>query len=128
MYSTLFKILSVLFATCVINASCFSQDHPTSMPLEEEQVQAPSYETFEMQEGDTTYVMKKYFLCIYKAGPSRSQEKEELNELQAGHMAHIGGLADNNQACIAGPFAEDGDMRGIIVMSCLLYTSDAADE
>ena len=34
------------------------------------------YEEFEMVEGDTTYVMKKYFLLTYLSGEKRDQSKK----------------------------------------------------
>ena len=33
------------------------------------QVDTSLYETFSYQDGDTTYVMKKYFICFLKTGP-----------------------------------------------------------
>ena len=86
MKSIFYRTSYVLFTISIFCIAGFSQDQPTSLPVEEEQVQAPSYETFEMQEGDTTYIMKKYFLCIYKSGPERDQEKEALNNLSLIHI------------------------------------------
>lgn len=111
--------LVLFFLLCSLSIS--AQESPEQVLVEP---QEKSFEIFEMTEGDTTYVMKKYYLCIYKAGPNRDQEEELLKELQTGHMAHLGALADNKQACIAGPFAEDGDMRGLILMS--VYSKEEA--
>ena len=43
-----------------------------------------------MKEGDTTYIMKKYFLCLYLKGDQTTEySKEELAEIQKGHLANI---------------------------------------
>ena len=40
--------------------------------------------TFEMQEGDTTYVMKEYFICfLYKGENAADIPEEKLEEIQA---------------------------------------------
>lgn len=77
------------------------------------------FETFEMPEGDVTYVMKKYFIAFLKEGPKRDQSKDEADKIQAAHMAHLGKLADEKRACMIGPFGQDAetDIQGIIVFS-----------
>ncbi len=77
------------------------------------------FETFEMPEGDVTYIMKKYFIAFLKEGPKRDQPKEEADKIQAAHMAHLGKLADEKRACMIGPFGQDAetDIQGIIVFS-----------
>ena len=40
----------------------------TAIPI----VDTSIYETFTIQDGDTTYLMKKYYLCFLKTGPNRS--------------------------------------------------------
>ncbi len=71
---------------------------------------------FEMQEGDTVYVMKKYFLVFLKSGENRSQNELETEKIQAAHLAHMDSLAAIGQLDIAGPMAEDGEIRGIVVL------------
>lgn len=77
------------------------------------EVQKP--ETFEMQQGDTTYVMQKYFIVFLKSGPTRSQNKEETKEIQKKHLAHLQKMADMGKTSITGPFGDDGEIRGIVV-------------
>ena len=48
-----------------------------------------NHETFSYKEGDTTYVMQKYFLVMLKKGPNREHSKEEAAEIQKKHMEHI---------------------------------------
>lgn len=80
-------------------------------------------ETFEMQQGDTTYVMQKYFVVFLKAGPTRSQTEEEAKEIQEKHLAHLQKLAEMGKTSITGPFGDDGEIRGIVV-----YNTATAEE
>jgi uncharacterized protein YciI len=70
---------------------------------------------FEMKEGDTTYVMKQYILCFLKQGANRSQSKEEVEKIQNEHLAHLNLLATQGKISIAGPFGDDGALRGIVI-------------
>lgn len=73
-------------------------------------------QTFEMTEGDTTYVMKEYFICfLYRGDKALDIPEKELNEIQAGHLAHINALAEEGKIAIAGPMGMDEDLRGIII-------------
>lgn len=72
-------------------------------------------ETFEMEEGDTTYVMQKYFMVFLKRGPNRSQDKQEAEEIQKQHLAHLSKIYKMGKTSITGPFGDDGDIRGIVI-------------
>ena len=81
------------------------------------QVDSLGFQTFEMTEGDTTYVMKKYFIAFLKAGPTRDQSEKEAQTIQEGHMAHMNRLAEEKKICIAGPFEGDGEFQGMLVFN-----------
>lgn len=71
---------------------------------------------FEVKEGDTTFIMKKYFLCIYLRGDQATEyTKEELAEIQKGHLANINKYAEEGKINIAGPFGDDTEKRGILI-------------
>lgn len=75
------------------------------------------FETFEMNDGDTTFLMKKYFLVLLKKGNSATElSKEQLAAIQRGHLANIDSLAQIDKLDIAGPMGDDGDLRGILVL------------
>lgn len=59
--------------------------------------------------------MKNYFMAILLAGPNREQDSLELVKLQDGHMANIAKLVNEGKLILAGPFLDDGKMRGIFV-------------
>ena len=72
-------------------------------------------ETFEMQDGDTIYVMQKYFMVFLKSGPERSQSREEAMEIQKKHLAYLSKVAEMGKTSITGPMGDDGEIRGIVI-------------
>lgn len=72
-------------------------------------------ETFEYEAGDTTYLMQKYFICFLKSGSNRDQSEAETAEIQKQHLAHLSWLAEQNYISMAGPFGDDGQIKGITI-------------
>jgi len=56
-----------------------------------------------------------YIFGFLKRGPNRSQTKEEAQALQKGHLDYMDGLHKQGKLVVAGPFGEDGDLRGIVI-------------
>jgi uncharacterized protein YciI len=61
------------------------------------------------------YGMRTYVMAFLKAGPNRDRSREEAQKLQAAHMANINRLAAEGKLVLAGPFADNGPLRGIYV-------------
>lgn len=60
--------------------------------------------------------MLTYQLAFLVSGPNRKPSSDpETERIQAAHMAHIKKMADAGQLVAAGPFLEEGKMRGIYV-------------
>jgi uncharacterized protein YciI len=59
--------------------------------------------------------MHRYVLALLKSGPNRDQDSTTAAELQAAHMANIERMAEEGDLVLAGPFLDDGDLRGIYV-------------
>ncbi|MFA5327192.1 MAG: YciI family protein [Prolixibacteraceae bacterium] len=74
-----------------------------------------SQREFKMQEGDTTYVMKRYVFMLLNEGPTRNHDSITVAKIQEGHMKHIGEMAKTGKMVIAGPFDKGGKHRGILI-------------
>ena len=99
---------------CIIVSMAFA---PLLWAQEVDSTMANKPETFEMQSGDTTYVMQKYFMVFLKRGSKRSQTKKEASQIQKKHLAHLQQLFEKGKTSITGPFAGDGAIRGIVVFN-----------
>ena len=67
--------------------------------------------------GADDYGMSQYVMAFLKAGPNRSQDSSAQVELQAGHMANIQRLQKMGKLVLAGPFLDDGDLKGIFIFA-----------
>ena len=71
---------------------------------------------FEYKDGDTTYVMKQYFMGFLMRVPDKPElDSAESAEIQAAHLAYMSQNAKDGVLLMAGPFGDDGDMRGIVI-------------
>jgi uncharacterized protein YciI len=70
---------------------------------------------FEMTMEDTTYTMKQYTFCLYLKGLKTDHPKEEAEEIQKAHLAHISLMAEKNNLVMAGPFGDDTEKRGMMI-------------
>ena len=100
-----FMVLVILFMTAT---TTFAQDE------------------FEMKDGDETYTIKKYYMCLLKVGPNRTQDSVTAAEIQKGHMENISRLSKEGKLCIAGPFGGKGDLRGIFIFT--VKTKEEAEQ
>ncbi len=67
--------------------------------------------------GADRYGMKKYVMAFLKKGPNRDQDPEEAASLQKAHLKNIGRMADRGLLVLAGPFFDDGEIRGIYIFN-----------
>jgi uncharacterized protein YciI len=61
--------------------------------------------------------MRRYVMAFLKPGPTPSDTPERARELQGAHLANIRRMAEAGQLVLAGPFMDDGDIRGIYVFA-----------
>ena len=78
-------------------------------------------ETWEMQKGDSTIVMQQYFMCFLKAGPEQGQDSTESARIQTAHLAHLTKMIEDGKSSVAGPFGDDGDIRGIVIYNTATF-------
>ncbi len=71
---------------------------------------------FEYQDGDTTYIMKQYFMGFLMRVPDKPElDSLKVAEIQQAHLDYMSENAKTGSLLIAGPFGDDGDMRGIVI-------------
>lgn len=89
-----------------------------NMPHVQEQarlLKEDGYNTFVIEEEDTTYLMQQYYIVFLRRGENRSQDSTAAAKLQKQHMAHLNRMGSEGYMSLAGPFGDDGDIRGIAV-------------
>lgn len=69
------------------------------------------------QLGADDYGMRKYTLAFLKKGPNRNLSKEEATRLQRAHLDNIYRMVENGTLILAGPFLDDGEIRGIYIFN-----------
>ena len=96
--------------------ACSDTEVPTTEAQEQQEAEAAGYDsTLAAQVGADQYGMKTYVMAFLKRGPNRNQDSLEAAQLQRAHLDNIQRLAAEKKLVIAGPFLDDGDIRGIYV-------------
>ena len=67
--------------------------------------------------GADKYGMRKYVMAFLKRGPNRPSDPQKSEELQRAHLDNIGRMAQQGKLVIAGPFLDNGDLRGIYIFN-----------
>ena len=67
--------------------------------------------------GADQYGMKKYVMAFLKRGPNRSQDSATAVQLQQAHLSNIVRMAEEGTLLLAGPFLDDGELRGIYIFN-----------
>jgi len=102
------KLFSLLFFVLVVLTGCIKEN-----PKPESTFDAKLAE----KTGADKYGMKQYVLAFLKAGPNRDQDSTVAAELQRAHLDNITRLAEEGKLVLAGPFMDDGDIRGIYIFN-----------
>lgn len=104
-----------LLVACTGNPSSEKPvEGPAGAPPESEP--AETYDAQLAQElGADNLGMKQYVMAFLKAGSNRSQDSTAAAELQRAHLANIRRLAEAGRLVLAGPFLDDGEIRGIYI-------------
>jgi uncharacterized protein YciI len=97
------KLRPVVAACSLLGALLLARAEETAKP-------APAAPKFEM----TTY----YFGLITRGPNAGKGSPEDGQKIQAAHLANIKRLADAGKLLVAGPFADNGEWRGIFIYKC----------
>jgi uncharacterized protein YciI len=62
------------------------------------------------------YEMTTYVAGFFHKGPNwTSEQTDETRRIQAGHLANFQRLAEAGKLIVAGPFGDNGDLRGMLI-------------
>lgn len=76
--------------------------------------------------GADDYGMKKYVMAFLKSGKADLKNESEAQQLQMEHMNNIMRMAEEGKLLIAGPFTDNGELRGIYIFN--VATVEEAEE
>jgi uncharacterized protein len=115
------KIIFFLLLLSTLIISCKGKKEKQSLPeipIEKDLMTDSIYdEKMAKQFMADEYGMKQYVMAFLKRGPNRNQDSATAAQLQKGHMANINKMANEGKLVLAGPFMDDGDVRGIYVFN-----------
>lgn len=79
--------------------------------------------TFDVTISDSTYHMKQYWFVLYTKGDAAPLDSVTSAATLKAHLAHQGEQAARGLIQVAGPFADNGNWRGL-----LIYDLDSREE
>ncbi len=65
--------------------------------------------------GADEYGMARYVVAFLRSGPATDIDSATAAELQRAHLDNIKRMAEEKSLLVAGPFLDDGDLRGIYI-------------
>ncbi len=106
------KSVSVLLLLSIVALGCANEANQEGNDISEELTYD---EELAAELGADEYGMRRYVVALLKSGPNRDQDEEAARKLQEGHMSNIRKLANEGKLIVAGPFMDDGELRGIYI-------------
>lgn len=110
------KALILLTLTIILIASCNQSPKP-QLEVADESIVMPYDSVLAKKLGADDYGMRQYVMAFLKRGPNRSQDSLEAASLQRAHLDNIGRLAKEGKLSLAGPFLDNGELRGIYIFN-----------
>ena len=117
------NIINFLLVSCVA-AALFSCEAPATANANakdtttEVEGESMVYDSLLAQKlGADAYGMKQYVMANLIAGPNRGQDSLEAERLQRAHLDNITKMAEAGKLVLAGPFMDDGAVRGIYIFN-----------
>ena len=108
-----------VYLILLLFAACQEQNTTTSSEPEVDMEESPTVynEQLAKELGADDFGMRPYVMAFLKAGPNRGQDSLVAVELQKKHLENIGRMAEAGKLSIAGPFMDDGELRGIYIFN-----------
>jgi len=111
-----YKYLMALMMV-ITQLSCTENQQATLQEKNDTSVESGYNEALANELGADEYGMRKYVMAFLKAGPNRDQDSVTSANLQRAHLDNIQRLADEGKLVLAGPFMDDGEIRGIYIFN-----------
>lgn len=109
---TLILICASFFSSCYSPQSTVTEESTTNQSGD------VVYDSVLANEiGADIYGMRQYMMANLIAGPNRDQDSATAAQLQRAHLDNITKMAEAGQLVVAGPFMDDGDVRGIYIFA-----------
>ena len=102
-------IVPVIFLTLLFSVNIFAQN--SAKPVDQYDAELAN------RVGADDYGMRQYVFAILRMGKAKRPGGKEMEALQAGHLKNIMRLGDEGKLALAGPFMDDGEMRGIFIFN-----------
>ncbi len=67
--------------------------------------------------GADDYGMRQYVIAFLRRGQNRDRTPADAAKLQKAHLENIGRMADEGTLVLAGPFLDEGNLRGIYIFN-----------
>jgi len=119
------KVFLLLFSLILLQMSCKQASNPdSSLPTKSESlfdkiVNTPTVydSSFAKALQADQYGMHPYVMAFLKKGPNRDQDSTTAAQLQKAHLDNIIRMAEAGKLVLAGPFLDNGDVRGIYIFN-----------
>lgn len=99
-YTQVLTFFCIIYALLLINMELAAQE-----PRE-----------FEHKDGDTTYVMKRYYIGFLKRVEDKPlMDSTKVAQIQQAHLDYMSQNSKDGVLLMAGPFGDDGEIRGIVI-------------
>lgn len=111
-------VLAILLLVCVFACKNTLEETQTEIKPETNNMSKPVFDSVKAANyGADEYGMKQYVMAFLRKGPNRPTDKAVADSLQKAHLDNISRMADEGKLVVAGPFLNDGDLRGIYIFN-----------